>query len=240
MFSDRKTIVDVIRSYVYAYLFSEKNPIATQHGYLKVIQSIPDSSRILDVGVGSGVYFSNPHVIQTIKDKNLSVYAIDVDLGATLIAQERVNKAGLKTHVECKCRDLLDLSQNKDGIFDFVMFFESFPVIPRALFKTLIQHSKTLLKKGGNLILYHTLENVSKPWLRVIKPYLYYVTMCDFGSECTTDEMHAYCEEWGYDAKQRQIEPCLQTTYKEMCELLSCIPTIKDWVITTYTIKLAN
>eukprot|EP00041_Stephanoeca_diplocostata_P033150 m.1086952 g.1086952 ORF g.1086952 m.1086952 type:complete len:241 (-) comp24281_c0_seq2:4102-4824(-) len=236
--SGEKTIIDVVRSWMYAWLFSADNPIATQHGFRKVLNSLPNGSRILDVGVGSGIYFTNPEVVKLIKEKNLQIYAIDIDKGATDIAQERVVKNGLTEHVKCEGRDVLTLSEEKDGLFDVAIFFESFPVIPRKLFKTLVQHSSTVVKKGGSLILYHTLEPYPRFITGKVKPYLYYLTMCDFGLECTMEEMHQYCEDWGWGKNDRKLEPCLQTTYKDMWPPLYFIPGVRDWVITTYTSTL--
>eukprot|EP00041_Stephanoeca_diplocostata_P015087 m.285782 g.285782 ORF g.285782 m.285782 type:complete len:241 (-) comp19917_c1_seq22:566-1288(-) len=233
-------IVDRVRSWMYSWLLSADNPIATQHGYAKVLEALPKGARVLDVGVGDGIYFTNPKVVSLIKEKNFKIYGIDIDEGATKIAQRRVEKAGLQDYVACEGRDLLDLSVEKDGLFDSILFFESFPVIPRKLFRTLILHANSLLKPDATMFLYHVLEPYSSFIVRTFKPYLYYITTIDFGQECTIDDMKKYCDDWGFPESQRIIEPCLQTTYNNMWWPLGFIPTVKNWVITTYTTKLVK
>lgn len=47
-------------------------------------------ARVLDVGVGDGIYFTNPKVVSLIKEKNFKIYGIDIDEGVLLIVAHMI------------------------------------------------------------------------------------------------------------------------------------------------------
>jgi len=248
-----KLIVYMIRSNIYSYIFSKTNPVSTQHGYYEILKNIPDNSKILDVGVGEGIYFTNLKVSNLIKIKNLSIYGIDIDEERIEIAKKRIKESELDKYVKCEKKYICELNKETNGNgngngagngngngagngeFDYVFYIESFPVIPINIFKQFINISKNLINTNGTVILYHTLEPESNPIIRWFKPYLHLLTLNDFGPECTLEQMHNYCKEWGC---QYEINPCLNTTYGNALELLKYIPIVNNYPITTYTVEL--
>lgn len=100
------------------------------------MNKIPEGASILDIGVGDGIYFTNPQVIATVQRKKFTIYAIDVDAGAVEICKQRVAAAGLSEQVTCEGIDVTKVTQT----YDYVLWMESFPVIPSNIFPPLFKH----------------------------------------------------------------------------------------------------
>ena len=79
------TIVDKMRSAVYKMFFHPDNPISTPKGFEKLLASLPDNTKVLDVGCGDCLYYTEPSICQLIKDKQLVIKGVDIDAGAVAI-----------------------------------------------------------------------------------------------------------------------------------------------------------
>jgi SAM-dependent methyltransferase len=101
-----------------------------------ILNKIPEGSSILDIGCGDGIYFTNPQVMATVRRKQFTIYAIDIDAGAVEICKARVAAAGLDNQVTCEAIDVTKVTQT----FDYVLWMESFPVIPSSIFPPLFKH----------------------------------------------------------------------------------------------------
>lgn len=189
------TIIDTLRSLIYNILFHPDNPISTTKGFKKLIESVPNGSKILDVGCGDGLYYTDNTICDLIKDKNLIIKGIDIDSGAVSICNKRIAKSGLTKHVSSEVIDLLLIKES----YDVVLFMESFPVIPRIQMKKYTSHALTISPK---LFMFHNLvddtniskykNNISIKLQRWIKPKIVYVSLVDFGEMTTISEMQDF------------------------------------------------
>lgn len=59
-----------LRQKLYDFIFTNKNfPTSTANLYLKFLQKLEVNTKILDIGVGTGVYFENEDCVKIIKEK---------------------------------------------------------------------------------------------------------------------------------------------------------------------------
>lgn len=228
-------VVSKIRSRVYASFFGSHNPVSTPAGFYEILGGVPVGASILDVGCGDGLYYTDQRVINMIKEKRLQIYSIDVDAGATPIAQDRVVKAGLSGQVKAETMDLLSLELSPEQPkYDVVLFMESFPVIDRPLMAKLVAKARTL---GKQIQLYHNLV-VNKNWfLAWFKPRIKYFTLVDFGALTSVQEQEEIIKgQWG-DPKFK-IEPLLTCRYGQMSLAINFFPFVRSWLITQYLVTL--
>lgn len=149
-------------------------------------------------------------MLSTIKRKKLDIFAIDIDAGAVEICKERIAKAGLSSFVKAHAIDVTEITKQ----YDYVLWMESFPVIPTEVFPHLFKHSLTLAKK--KIMLYHNLvpdEEATWFW-RITKPLLVYVTLVDFGKLTTLTEMRQAMQ--AMTSKSFTMKPLLTCTLSEM------------------------
>lgn len=179
-----------------AFFHPTASPVATPHAFVKILDRMPAGSRVLDLGVGSGVYLEHAPVIELIKERKLMVDGIDISAPNVDICKERIKKAGLEKQFTVICQDVRTLKAEYDGKYDAILFMESFPVMSKALFLDIFVNVQRLLKpKTGVNFLYHNLGDEEKLGLatRIIgkigKPTLKLLVGIDFGRLTTKTEM---------------------------------------------------
>jgi hypothetical protein len=77
----------------------------------------------------------------------------------------RIDKLGLKDYYECKHQDLFKLQEMNVSfgkslyliMKDYILFVESFPVIPEEIMRSMILYSTRLVKSTGYIIFMHNL-----------------------------------------------------------------------------------
>lgn len=125
---------------------------------------IPAGSRILEVGVGTGL--------------SLSAYPDDVSVTAIDIAPEMLSQARRKIdengwrHIRLLEMDALDLDFPDDH-FDYVMAFHIVSVVPD--FERLMQEISRVAKSGGTVVIINHFRSEQK-WLAVLVDMLDPVT----------------------------------------------------------------
>jgi SAM-dependent methyltransferase len=179
-----------------AFFHPTASPVATPHAFVKILDKMPVGSRVLDLGVGSGVYLEHPPVIKLIKQRKLIVDGVDISAPNVDICKERIKKAGLEKQFTAICQDVRTLPAASDGQYDAILFMESFPVMSKALFLDIFVKVQRLLKpKTGVNYLYHNLGDEKKLGLatmvigKVMKPTLKLLLGIDFGRLTTKREM---------------------------------------------------
>lgn len=169
---------------VYEYLFNPKyNNISTTIAYKKILHNfVKPNSKILDIGVGSGMYFESNDVGNIIKTNNLLINGIDIDANAIKICKKRVIDYDLSENVNV---DTLNLFNHTDK-YDVILFMESFPVMSDDYFLKMYNYSKEhLLNPGGKIICFHNLTYNKSIIKSYVKPRLKNIIGIDFG-KCTT------------------------------------------------------
>lgn len=186
------------------------------------------------------LHFTNNKVNQLIKQKNIKIKGIDVDIGSIKVCQKRIIKYGLQNHVEAECISLFDIKKK----YDYILFMESFPVISNELFIDFILHAKTLVKDGcqDRIKLYHNLiekHEYTKGREFFKKTILHIITLNDFGKLTTRDKMEEILvEHCQVDRSKINMQVLLECTYKEMSGVFFCIPVLRNKVIRQYLISL--
>ena len=149
----------------YDYLFGrEECPTSTSNLYLKFLQKLSSNQRVLDVGVGMGVYFKDPRCQTEIQRKNLEIVGIDVDEVAIEVARQRIESAGLSQSVAARCVRLEDITCHG---FDVVVFSESYPVIPQEDIIPMLRHVRATFN-GHTVAFINNLEE-NPTWIQKCK-----------------------------------------------------------------------
>ena len=217
-----------IKSKMYSIFFSEKNPVSTIHGFFNILTNLPENSTILDVGCGDGIYFTSDKVINLIKKKQFNIICIDIDVGALNICNKRIIKAELSNLVKCSTTNLNEISQK----YDYVLFMESFPVIPVVMFSDFIKHAISIT--NNEILMYHNLTQTKNNFLSIIKPKIKYLTMVDFGRLTTITEMTTFLNE--NISNLFDINLNISCKYSDISYLN--IPYLKNEVIEQYLIHI--
>lgn len=211
---------------IYNIFFTPKNPISTYYAYEKILERFEDNSTILDIGVGNGIYFSNPNVKKLITEKKLKIHGIDIDTGIIKHCKETIVKNGLEDYVTCDAIDLLNIKET----YDYSIFMESYPVINSELFYKLLNHA---MKISNKTFLYNNLQELDNRVLRFIKPKLKYLTSVDFGKLTTISEFKS---EMNLHKISNKIELLLSCRFCDMHPFLKYCPI--KYKVTQYLIEI--
>lgn len=226
------------KNYFYDLMFHQNNPISTQWGYYEILKQLPDNISILDIGVGEGIYFTNPLVVNLIKEKNIKIHGIDIDAMSIIICNQRVIKNNLQSHVKVELKDLFHIHTK----YDYVLFMESFPVIPNHLFTKFISHSKKIC--NNDILLYHNLINndeYTELFAFFKSTILYYITLNDFGKLTTVNMMNdILTKKCDIFSDKISMNVLLKCKYKDMFSLFNLIPYFRDCEIKQYIITISK
>ena len=72
-------LLDKYRCFSTLILQKHLSKAGTYYFYRDLLLKVDQDSKILDVGCGDGIYFTNPNVARIIKQKNLNIHCIDLD-----------------------------------------------------------------------------------------------------------------------------------------------------------------
>ena len=183
---------DKIRIICYNYWHS----ISSKH-YKSCLSEIELNSKILDVGVGTGhnLIKNSDIIIQ----RDLTIHGIDIDHVYNNHCYTQILKHNLSDNIKIELKDLFSIKNDKNDKndkYDYIIFGQSFPVIPRPLMTKMLNHSKHLLNDGGKIIFIHQLDDTNKTnhIFYKIKPYIKYIPFVWIDSGVVTSK-HEF-EEW--------------------------------------------
>lgn len=146
-----------------------------------VLVEIPDNSKILDVGIGTGCAYS--HNSDLIKRKNIHIIGIDIDPGYTRKAKHTMIDDDLESHVKIILGDIYEIDCQQDILvnsFDFVFFSDSYAVIPGV--HIMMTYCEKFLKPTGMMVVTSTLFDNYNETIEWIKQRLIYVSSIEFGN----------------------------------------------------------
>lgn len=174
-------ITTKVRQVLYDRLLGDKNlPTSTPNLYKFFLQQIDYNSKILDVGVGTGIYFENEDCIKLIKEKNIKIYGIDLLEEDINLSKERILKNNLESNVDVNFKNLLEIDNLND--FDIILFCESYSVINENLITLMLEYIIKSKKFNKKICLLNNIEDNPSFLQKNIKPYLKYIIWgTDFG-----------------------------------------------------------
>lgn len=178
-----------INSEIYNLWFN-KLGIYNSNLYEKVFKKIPKNSKILDVGIGTGLYLTN--CANIIKEKNISIDGIDIDEEYIKSCKNEIKKNSLGKYVKAHIQNLLTYKLEQ---FDYVIFIQSYPVINNVLMKKMLKYLKNNLSKDVEIIFVHNLVENKNILRNYMKPRLKYITGVDFGKLETHDNFDKFLTE---------------------------------------------
>lgn len=192
--------------------------------YRQMLNHITDNSSILEVGVGSGMpLLVNQNEIYL---KRLHIHAIDIDEAYVESCKERLKNSILE-NITVEKRDLFTVTERK---YDYVIFSESYPVIPEEIMTTMVHHCLTLLNPNGKIIFLHNLlenETQKEHPIAIIKPYIKYIPFVwiDFGRATTKQQFDDWISQFNLQTQYTILYSSEITGYKidQYLVIASCV-----------------
>lgn len=173
-----------------AWIYDRAIQPLTKGWYRAVLERLPASARLLDVGIGTGgALVANGDLLRA---RTLTVTGIDIDADYVKQATRAVHKATLdhRVHVE-----LCSVYDHRGGPYDAAYFSASFMLMPdpgRAL-----RHVSTLLKPGSPVYFTQTIHHTRNALVETAKPLLHTVTTIHFGRVTYESDFRAAVEDGG-------------------------------------------
>jgi ubiquinone/menaquinone biosynthesis C-methylase UbiE len=153
-----------------------------------LLLEIPESSTILDVGIGTAYsYCLNASLL---KERKIKVIGIDIDESYILRARHSLIDYDLEEEIELICDDVY--STDFDGrTFDYVVFSDSYAVIPNV--NNMMRHCERFMKEyTGYMIVTSTLFDEYDATLDRIKQNLKYVSAIEYGQLMLKSDLETY------------------------------------------------
>jgi ubiquinone/menaquinone biosynthesis C-methylase UbiE len=180
----------------------------TSKWYADVLRDLPEGSRLLDVGIGTGAaLIANKELIRS---KNIKVVGVDYDADYIERCRRLISEANISDHVSAVCCSFYDFGQVKEK-FDHIYFSGSFMILPDG--PGAIRHAIKLLanKDLGRLYFTQTFElnkdSRTSSLIKWVKPTLKYWTTIDFGNVTYVDDFEGSLSKGGANvASSKRIE----------------------------------
>ena len=160
-----------MRAWIYDRLF--KNLSSTW--YKHVIEYLPENSKVIDVGVGTGSSLLSQ--LDLLRQKKLSWTGIDINAPYLASCQEKIDQLKANDFIKVREQSIYDLREAE--LLDAVYFSASFMLLPDQ--KQALLTSLNSLKTEGVICFTQTFETKPAPLMEMIKPLLRKFTTVDFG-----------------------------------------------------------
>lgn len=181
----------MIRSFIYDMLILR----LTSRWYTEVLNRVPRGSALLDVGIGtSGALLAN---VDLIRQKDLHVTGIDIDVDYIERARQRIRGSWLKNRAEV---NLESVYEHQGGPYDAVYFSGSLMLLPEP--ERALRHCSSLLNPDGRIYLTQTIQLRSTRWMELVKPRLKRLTSIDFGRVTYEDDFNAQIRAAGLELEE--------------------------------------
>ena len=186
----------MIRSKLYDSLFGLPIDIATPNLYRKFLETIEENVCVLEIGIGTGITLERN--AQLIKSKNIKIHGIDINESYLNACAERVEKHDLKHYVTLELNDVIE-SKIEENKYDYILFMESYPVIPKESLKPIVKKALRIMKPDSKLVFIHNLveQNEWNLFRALIKMNLKKVTTVEFGRLVIRSDFEKWCNSMG-------------------------------------------
>jgi hypothetical protein len=159
-----------VRSLIYEIGF---RPL-TMQGYREVLNRQPRGGRFLDVGVATGGSLVRNG--QILRERDLTVYGIDIDADYLRTCRKQVDAYGLGDRIEVEQRSVYDLAAQG---FHGAYFGASFMLMPDPV--AAARRVVAALSEDGRIFFTQTFQEVPSAFWERAKPLLHRVTTIHFG-----------------------------------------------------------
>ena len=160
-----------MRAWIYDRLFYS----LSRDWYRAILSGLPEGSRVLDVGVGTGSsLISNADLV---REREMKVEGIDINESYLKACQEKLEEGALTDVISVRAQSVYDL--DPDDKYDAVYFSASFMLLPDQ--REALKVVRRCLKPGGHVCFTQTFETKRARLMEVIKPLLYLFTSVHFG-----------------------------------------------------------
>ena len=163
-----------MKNWLYKLFISDIN----DHCYKNCLDYFPDTSAILDVGIGNGMMMKNYHDV--IKTKRLRITGVDIDQTYLKYCGGLIQDYQLGDYIEIHQNCIEHFEPREKAYFDFVLFSMSFMLLNDQ--RLVLERIKDWLKPDGEIIFFQTIYKETFPVMEIVKPRLKYVTTIDFGT----------------------------------------------------------
>lgn len=169
--------------------------------YGKVIDCLPDNCKILDVGFGNGSCVMDN--LDKIKEKNIKIDGIDIDKGYITAANSKISEANAQSWVTATEMNMLDIDNSFK--WDFILFSESYPVIPRGLMSELMIKARNLTNRNDGILFMHNLCDHPTKIGNFLKNASKFIIMVDFGRYTSMKDFEEHIDECGLAISEKKV-----------------------------------
>lgn len=151
--------------------------------YAEVLERLPTGSKVLDVGIGTGLALINNR--QQLKVKKIAVDGVDYDADYVVRCQALLKEKQLTSLVQVHHASIYDF---QGGPYDAVYFSSSLMLMPDAV--KALQHCMGMLKpKTGRVYVTQTIQTSHSTLVEIGKPLLKFLTTIDFGTATYEEDL---------------------------------------------------
>lgn len=144
--------------------------------YAEVLRRLPADSKMLDVGIGTGLALANNG--DQLRAKRIEVDGVDYDADYVTRCRALLGERQLASCVQVHHASIYDFSG--PGPYDAVYFSSSLMLMPDAV--KALQHCAAMLKpKTGRVYVTQTIQTSHSTLVEIGKPLLKFLTTIDFG-----------------------------------------------------------
>lgn len=152
----------------------------TSTWYFEVLQHLPEGSRLLDVGIGTGAALvANASLLRA---KQIFVLGVDYDSAYVSTCRELVSRARLGKYITVQQADIYDFTPGAGRLFDHVYFSGSFMILPKPVEALRKVVDLLIDREDGRIYFTQTFELNKNRWMEWVKPKLSRITSIDFGN----------------------------------------------------------
>lgn len=164
----------------------------TARWYREVFSRLPESARMLDVGIGTGGAVAR--CAELVRRKDIQVVGLDVDRDYLDRCAVALTRAGLARFVTLHPVSVYD---HHGGTYDAVYFSASLMLLADPV--GAIKHVAGQLEPDGRIFFTQTFHHSRSALVERLKPLLCHVTSVDFGRVTYEDDFRATVDDAGLE-----------------------------------------